>query len=334
MYNIAVVSTAHIHTKGYLENLAKGAEGRRIHAIWDDVADRGRRYAADFNAHFVEDLDGLIADPEVHGFIVCAENTRHRPLLERVIPAGKPVFCEKPIVTTADDARHVAALVARHGTKLMSGYFQPFAGVMQAVAALLAEGALGTVTRARFRNAHHAAYGRWFDSPDLAWFTDPDLAGGGAFMDMGTHAIHLLRTLFGPVERVWSMQANHTGIYPAVDDYGVAHLTFANGVSGTVEAAWTQTGGPRGLEIVGSEKSLWHDGKAYVVGGPKDEPQAVQPAADRPTRVDRLIGVLTGEVTGAEVSADLAAALDAVAILEAAYASGRTGQWTPVPRIA
>jgi hypothetical protein len=41
----------------------------------------------------------------------------------------------------------------------------------------------------------HAAYGRWFDSPDLAWFTDPTLAGGGAFMDMGTHAVHCLRSL-------------------------------------------------------------------------------------------------------------------------------------------
>jgi predicted dehydrogenase len=32
---------------------------------------------------------------------ICAENTRHVPLLKAAIPAGKPIFCEKPFTATA-----------------------------------------------------------------------------------------------------------------------------------------------------------------------------------------------------------------------------------------
>ncbi len=72
-------------------------------------------------------------------------------------------------------------------------------------------------------------------------------------MDLGTHALHLLRTLFGPVREIWADFANQSGIYPEVEDYGVAHLRFASGVFGEVEAAWTQTGGIGGLTIIGSQ---------------------------------------------------------------------------------
>jgi predicted dehydrogenase len=335
MPNIAFLSTAHIHTKGFLENIARATDGRRAYAIWDDVADRGQRYAQSCGAQFTGNLDDLLSDKAVDGFIICAENTRHLPLLKKVLPVGKPVFCEKPLVTKVSELREVVAWLDQHpATKLHCGYFQPFQGPMQAVAQLVHAGSFGKITRVKFRNAHHAAYGRWFDHPDLRWFHNPELSGGGAFMDMGTHAIHLLRTLFGPVTEVWATIRNEAGIYPTVDDYGLAQLRFASGILGTVEAAWTQTGGVGGLEITGSEKCLWHTGNDYVTGAPKSEPTRVAPLPARPATVDRLVATMAGQVTADELRADLAAALDAVAIMEAAYASSQTGQWVKVAAVS
>jgi predicted dehydrogenase len=334
MPNIAVVSTAHIHTKSFLENLAKGADGRKAYAIWDDIPERGQRYAEQFGAKFVPKLGKLLVDKAVDGFLICAENTRHWPLLRRVLPVGKPVMCEKPLCTTVHEARKAAAILKKHPTKLICGYFQPFSGTMQAVRKTLEDKALGAVTAARFRNAHHAAYGRWFDNPDLMWFTIPGLSGGGAMMDMGTHAVHLLRTLLGPVTEVWADLRNQTGIYVAVDDFGIAHLKFASGVMGTVEAAWTQTGGIDGLEIVGSAKTLWNAGKGqYVVGGPGEEPAPLAPQAERPTRVDRLIAAIGGQVSDQELADDLAAILDSVLIMSAIYRSSKSGSWEKVKSI-
>lgn len=198
------------------------------------------------------------------------------------------------------------------------------------MAQLVAEDAFGTITRIRYRNAHHAAYGRWFDNPDLAWFYQPELSGGGAFMDMGTHAIHLVRSLFGPVKEVWATIDNHSGIYPTADDYGLAELRFASGVLGTVEAAWTQTGGIGGLEITGAEKTLWNTADGYVIGAPGSSPEPIEPAEERPTRVDRLVAVIRGEIPAEELVADLAAIEDAVAIMAAAYQSSASGTWESV----
>ncbi len=331
MAGIAVLSTAHIHTRGFLENIVRASDGRRIHAIWDDVEERGRRYASEFNAPFVPDIRDVLQDRAVDGFLICAENTRHLPLLKKALPTGKPVFCEKPLTTTVREARQVVALQRKYGTPLFCGYFQPFGGIMRAVSREIAAGAFGRITRARFRNAHHAAYGRWFDSPDLQWFHNPGLSGGGAFMDMGTHAVHLLRTLFGPVTEVWAEIRNESGEYPSCDDFGVAHLRFANGLLGTVEAAWTQTGGIGGLEIVGSRKSLWNTGERYVVGAPKETPAPLSPADERPTRVDRLVAVIRGQIPATELQSDWEAIVDSVAIMEAAYRSARNRRWTTVP---
>jgi len=325
--NIAFVSTAHVHTKGYIDRILSATDGSEVGAIWDDVPERGRRYAEQAGAPFVADLHALLADPKMDGFVICSENTRHLALLKQVLPVGKPVLCEKPVVTTLADLAALRALHAHYPAPLFCGYFHPFGGQIQAIAQLVREGALGKITRVRYRNAHHAAYGRWFDSPDFQWFFEPTLSGGGAFMDMGTHALHLLRTFFGPVQEVWAEIGNHSGIYPTVDDYGIAHLRFASGVLGTVEASWTQTGGINGLEVVGSEKTIWNTKDGYVISGSNE---SITPITGIPTRIDRLVAVINGEIEAEALQADLEATFDTVAIMAAAYASAQKGCWVPV----
>ena len=329
MIRLAFLSTAHIHTKSFLERVA-ALDEVQCAAVWDDDADRGRGYADSAGAAFVNELDAVIGDDTLDGFVVCAENTRHLPVLEKALPAGKPVMCEKPLATTTGDARRIAALAQQHNTPLISGYFQPFSGANRAVKRMIDAGELGRVTHARFRNAHHAAYGRWFDKAELAWFTDPGLAGGGALMDMGTHAVHLLRHLVGPADRVWATTANVSGIYGTVDDYGTIEMQHTGGVRGRAEAAWCFTGGIGGLEVIGSERSIWNTADGLVVGGPGVKAEPVEPLDDRPTRVDRLVALIRGELDPQELQEDLAACLDAVSIMAAAYRSAESGAWQSV----
>jgi predicted dehydrogenase len=331
MARLAFVSTAHIHAKPFIEGIARADDGRVVHAVWDEVSERGRRHAALAGAPFEPDLDALVRDPAVDGFVICAENTRHLPLLRKVLAAGKPVMSEKPLVTTSAEAGELAALLRANPVPLFCGYFLPFSAELDAAGAMLARGEFGRVTRIRICNSHGGAYARLFDSPDLRWFTEPALSGGGAFMDVGAHAVHLARTLFGPVTEAWAEIGNHTGIYPACDDYGIAHLRFASGVFGTIEASWTQTGGENGLEIIGAEKSLWQVGRDYVTGRHgQGDPQPLVSGKSRPAQIDRLVAAIRGELTPTELQSDLAACLDSVAIMEACYASAKSGRWTRV----
>lgn len=329
VYNIAMISTSHVHTRSFLNNLDE-REDRRTAYIWDDNHDRGQRFAEEFGVPFEPDLEAIVNDDGVDGFVICSENTTHLSLLEEIMPTGKPVFCDKPLVTTTEALARVRDLREAHGNPLFAGYFHPFTAEMQGVKSVLEDGVLGDITRIRDRYAHHAAYGGWFDSDDVAWFTDPELAGGGAFLDLGTHAVHLVLTLFGPIEEVFAEIRNESGIYPEVDDAGIAQLRFASGILGTVESAWTQTGGLAGLEVVGSERTLWRERGGYRHAGPGQSEEAVEPGAEVPHQVDRLIAILKDEISQHELERDLEATEDAVKVIEAAYRSSESGTWEPV----
>jgi len=330
---IGVVSTAHIHSHGFLKQLARD-ESAAIAGIWDDQTERGQTFASEFEAPFEAGLDTLLGNPDVDAWMICAENTRHLTLLEKLLPLGKPVFCEKPLVTKVEDLAKVRSMLQEYGTKLSCGYFQPFVAPMQGVRKVIADGRLGTITRVRFRMAHHAAYGGWFDKPALRWFTDPQLAGGGAFMDLGSHALHLMRTMFGPVKDVFAVIQNLSGLYAGVDDYGTCQLRFESGLLGNVEAAWMQTGGEcTGLEVVGSEGTLYHSDTGYVVSSSQhqgSEPCVVESGEEIPNRVARLLAMVRGEMPEDLLKEDLQVMFDTVSMMEAAYASSHAGEWRPV----
>ncbi|MEM8495737.1 MAG: Gfo/Idh/MocA family oxidoreductase, partial [Planctomycetota bacterium] len=264
-HRLAFVSTAHIHTKDFLRRIAEADCDAVVHAVWDDVPERGRRYAEEVGCPFVADLDALVADDAVDGFVVCDATVHHFARLERVLPAGKPTLCEKQVVASADQARRVRELVQASGAALCSGYFQPFVGGNAAIRRAVDDCVFGRVTHASYCNAHHAAYGRWFDSEDLAWFTKKDLALGGAMIDMGTHAAHWLTYLLGPATEAWGALGNASGVYPEVDDWGVGQLRFAGGAVGRVEAAWVRHGGGGPIEIWGTEAALVKQADGWAV---------------------------------------------------------------------
>jgi len=329
MPKIAFVSVAHIHSRGFCEDVAKLTPQKAPAVIWDENPERGAKYAADFNCPFEPDLDKVLADTSIDGFIICAENTRHLPLLRKVLPLGKPTFCEKPLATRAEDAEEAVALARKHGAPLMCGYGQPFTAGNRGILKLLSENALGKVTHLNFSNAHNAAYGRWFDNPDLQWFTQPELSGGGGLCDLGTHAVHFLCHAGGPATEVWATIANLSGAYPDVDDYGVIIIRFASGAIGRAEAGWVSTGGHGGPEIIGSEKAVWNS-NGLKIGGPGIPAENVAPADEKPTRVARLIAIIRGELAKEELDFDLDCCLEAVKIMDAAYKSAKSGTWTKV----
>lgn len=323
---LALLSGAHVHTGGYLKQIREDPELELV-AVWDDMAARGKQIADDMGCPFVPVLDDVVGRGDLDGTVICADNAGHLPLVEASCRAGVDAFCEKPMSITVDDADTMLATIRDTGRLVVFGYVQPFAGGAKAVAKMLADGTVGDVTQIRLRNSHHAAYGHWFDSESHRWFTQPEKAGGGAFLDMGTHAVHCVRTLFGPVKAVTAVIENKSGVYPDVDDFGIALFEFASGVTGVIEASWVFTAGPRGLEVVGSK------GRLELAGGltltpftdKAGEPQAVADEPAEPNRLDRLIALKMGALDRSAADADLICCRDAVAIMAAAYEAARTG---------
>jgi len=180
------------------------------------------------------DWRALAADPAVDAAVIATPNALHAPQAVAFLEAGKHVLVEKPMAPTLAEADAMVAAAQRAGAWLMVAHCWRFHSDVRALRARVERGELGEIVKTRGYGAHAG----WGPS---GWFTDPALAGGGALLDMGVHAIDTTRYLLGdplPV-RVSAAVGTRYGSYP-VDDDAVLLITWSNGTASVVESGWWQ----------------------------------------------------------------------------------------------
>jgi predicted dehydrogenase len=208
----------------------------------------------------------LAADPDVDAAVIGTPNALHAPQAVAFLEAGKHVLVEKPMARNLEEADAMLAAVVRSGARLMVAHCWRFHPDVLALRARVAAGELGEVVKTRGYGVHAG----WGPS---GWFTDPELAGGGALVDMGVHAIDTTRFLLGdplPV-RVFATVATRYGDYP-VDDDAIVLVSWSNGTNSIVESGWWQ---PHlgGLE---ADTELYGTGGYSRVWGRTDMPEGYQ----------------------------------------------------------
>lgn len=178
-----------------------------------------------------DDADALIADPEVDAVYVATPPSSHAPLAIRALQAGKPVYVEKPMALDAAECEAMLAASRDAGLPLFVAYYRRALPRFLKVRDLLQAGAIGTPREVRVV-LHRTLDARYAGVDALPWRVRPEVAGGGLFVDLGSHTLDLLDFLFGPVTEVAGTARSVSGAYPA-EDTVAATLAFANGVRGT-----------------------------------------------------------------------------------------------------
>ncbi|WEF21239.1 Gfo/Idh/MocA family protein [Microbacterium maritypicum] len=236
---IAVLSFAHTHSLSYVHAL-KAMPGVELVATDPDgaaAADdalRGAALAAELGVAYVDTYDEAFAwKPDA--VVIAAENSRHRALVERAAAAGVHVLCEKPLATTVEDAVAMQEACERAGVILMVAYPVRFAPSVRDAITELRSGRLGKVLGVTGINNGKLPQ-------DRAWFTDPELAGGGALVDHVVHCADLLDELLG--ERAQSVRAVSNSILHAereleVETGGLVSIRYPSGVIATIDCSWS-----------------------------------------------------------------------------------------------
>lgn len=135
------------------------------------------------NAVRAGSLEDLL-EHELDGVVIATPSALHAEQAVAALERGLAVFCQKPLARDAEETRRVLA-AARAADRLLAVDLS----YRHVEALLLAHeqvtsGALGELHTIDL--VFHNAYG-----PGKPWFTDPDLAGGGCLIDLGTHLIDL-----------------------------------------------------------------------------------------------------------------------------------------------
>jgi predicted dehydrogenase len=170
------------------------------------------------------------------------------------------------MATTMADAQAMVDACARAGVRYGTAFDQRFHAAHQALAGIVAEGRLGTITAIRI------VYACWLPA-DWAgdnWRIDPRRAGGGALFDLAPHGLDLSAYLLGePLVEVLAMGQARVHHYK-VEDGALLMARSRSGVMVQMHVAYNcpETLPRRRLEVVGTAgQVIARDTMGQTAGG-------------------------------------------------------------------
>ncbi len=233
------------------------ATGSTLVAVMRRNGDKARDYAARHGVpKWYDDADKLINDPEVNAIYIATPPAFHAEYTLKAANAGKPVYVEKPMARNFTECLSMILACQAAKVPLFVAYYRRCLPAFLKVLELLDSRAIGRVCCVSVRL--HLPPRKEDLQPDiLSWRVQPELAGGGYFVDMGSHQLDLLDYFFGPIVEVKGLAVNQAGLYPA-EDMVAATFHFGTGIVGV--GSWCFTVGESNridqTEIIGEKGKI------------------------------------------------------------------------------
>ena len=181
----------------YLRNAALFA-GVELRACADISSDAAALRAREYGIR-ASSVDQLLADPEVDLVLNLTIPAVHFDVTMSALFAGKHVFTEKPLATSAAEGRILVAEARRRGLQLGSAPDTFLGAAGRRARRLMDEGAIG---RPVGGTAFMMGRGMEHWHPNPQFYYQP---GGGPVFDMGPYYLTMMVNLLGPVVRVMAM---------------------------------------------------------------------------------------------------------------------------------
>ena len=135
----------------------------------------------------VAESSEILSRADVDAVVICAPTGMHATLTVDSCKAGKHVFLEKPIATTAGDAELVMKAASAAGVSAFVGFNRRLHPMFEQARALIRRGEIGEV------RAVQTAFCEPMPAQEMsAWRRRRD-SGGGVLLDLASHHIDLLR---------------------------------------------------------------------------------------------------------------------------------------------
>lgn len=287
---------------------------------------------------------GLVADPEIDAVVIAAPPAVQAEAALAAAKAGKHLFCEKPLALNAVQARAILEAVAGRKLAHAVDFEFPEVDAWQKAKAALEAGTLGRIRHVAL-NWRVETYA--YRAQTAGWKVSAE-AGGGTLNNFGSHTLHYLEWLFGPLARLAArLSPPGGGAEARVDAWGEFAAGFPVSVSIAADA-FLGTG--HKLEVYSDAGSLVLEnrGADYIRG-------FTLAVARRETGVFNTIATTDGEAavdgriapvgrivrrfldgieSGAPVTPGLAEGLRVQQLIDAARAAHHSGGWqtvTPTP---
>jgi len=323
-----VLSTAAIGLKKVIPAMQQGQLTTVTAIASRDYAKAKEAAAALGIATAYGSYEDLLADPNIDAIYNPLPNHMHVPWTIKAAEAGKHVLCEKPISLTVAEAETLLEVRARTGVKIGEAFMVVTHPQWLRLRELLREGRIGPLRSvAGFFSYYNDNPGNIRNQVD---------AGGGALMDIGCYMVLGARWGFGqePTRVVASIDRDPK---MKTDRLSSAVMEFEGGQA--IFTCSTQLAPYQRLQFLGTKGRIEIE---VPVNAPNDRPAWI--LID--TGSDLFGGGITTEtfpvcdqytiqgdafsravLEGGEVPVPIEDAIKNMAVLEALFRSGNSGQW-------
>jgi predicted dehydrogenase len=209
---------------------------------------RARAFAAKHGITRVHhSYQALIDDPDIDAVYNPLPNGLHGKWTRAALAAGKHILCEKPFTANAAEARDIADLAATSDRVVMEAFHYRYHPLSIRAEEIIASGELGEITRVEAALC--------FPLPRFSDIRYDYSLAGGALMDAGCYAVHMVRTYGGSNPEVVSAQAKLRD--PRIDRAMTAELRFSAGHTGRIRCSmWSSRLLETSARIVGDRGEL------------------------------------------------------------------------------
>ncbi len=276
-------------------------------------------------APIYDDWRELVEREDVDAITICSPNAFHRDQAVAAAKAGKHVLVEKPVAVSAAEADEMIAAAQQARVVLQVAHNLRYVPAVLAARDVVRGGRLGNIVGLRAAFGHG---GPQVWAPEASWFFDRTRSGGGALIDLGIHIIDVVNFVTGLDAR--AVTAMTAGNEPC-EDAAQLVVSFGNGAIGSVHASWLARPAPdMSLTIFGTDGTLHFDVRTPLTFRPADgKKEQIELPDVTANPFDDFARVVSGEEpVGPAASGE--EARNAIAIVDAAYASAQSGKTVEV----
>lgn len=188
---IGIIGTGAISQVVHLPILAERDDVDLV-AVADSDVHKAEVISRRFSVPVVMDPKDLIHFDELDALVLCTPNDTHEEMAIDALEAGKHVLVERPLAATSAGAARVVDAAERAGRVLSVGMPHRYRPEVVALRSFVEGGELGDL---------YAVRGSWLTRSVPAmrstWRSDPEIAGGGALVDLGIPALDLCLWVIG-----------------------------------------------------------------------------------------------------------------------------------------
>ena len=224
---------------GYIANYhARGLQsipGVELAAVVAGSLQAAQDFAAKYNiVGAFDSIDPVVERSDIDAVVIATPNKFHAPYAIKFLKNGKDVFMEKPMAMSYEEGLTVKETAEANGRVVMVGHMWRFDTDVNYIKGIVDTGQLGRIVKTKGYGIHE----NWGPA---GWFSNKELAGGGALADMGVHAIDTARYVLGDPKptKVYAKIGTYYGNYD-VDDSGIVMISWDNGAESIVESGWWQ----------------------------------------------------------------------------------------------